>query len=241
MPPLHTVLVNHGDGLEAWMEGLREVLKAEALAIGNGGSRIDVLVGATAGVRSALEANSINQTSIAALESTVKAEGGLNGGTASFKLISGDEEAAMELVAARHCLLGSSKEGAALVASSEGKGRGGVGLLSSGGASSQVAFVQKNGKDVRTISLPTHIKKANAACLEKGVAPGIAEYRSYLASLVADLKATECFVGKLKGTFVCIEVLSRVTAIADTHKCAKAKYKHLGDTASNSLFVLIGR
>jgi len=207
MPPLHTVLTQEDHEVAKWVSALREVLEAEAIVAECGGEAVDVLVGATAGVRSALdEAKTVNPASVGALRSALEASGGLHGGRASFKLLTGEEEAALELVAARHCLEGSSDAGAALVAASECGGRGGVGLLSSGGASSQLAFTERGGQTVRALSLPTHIKKYNKACLEKGVKQGLAEYEEHLASLVSQLKATECFVGKLKGTFVAIEM-----------------------------------
>ena len=216
MPPLHSVLTATDGDVEAWVDALREVLQAEAFAGECAAESIDVLVGATAGVRSALEeSKTVRLEDVSALAAIICSRGGLNGGTAKFQLLSGQDEAALELVSARHCLEGSSDEGAALVAASEVVGKGGVGLLSSGGASSQVAFVGKDGKSVRALSLPTHIKKGNSMCLEKGAVRGITEYESYLESLVADLKATECFVGKLKGTFVAIEVPMCGCALAE--------------------------
>ena len=208
MPPLHSLLASGGD-VAGWVEALREVLEAEAkLGDQRGGTdrKINVLVGATAGVRSAIEAETVTEASLATAAAAIRAAGGLNGGSASFRLLSGDEEAAMELAAARHCLFGSSDEGKALVTRSEQPGRGGVGLLSSGGASSQLAFVEKDQATVRTMSLPTHVKKGNSLCLEKGVVAGLREYQAQLAALVDELREAECFVGKLKGTFVSIEM-----------------------------------
>jgi len=66
--------------------------------------------------------------------------------------------------------------------------------------------VEKDGRSVRALSLPTRIKRGNARCLEAGATAGIAEVETSLAALMAELKATECFAGKLKGTFVAIEV-----------------------------------
>jgi len=188
LPPLHSTLASgHAD---EWLARLQVAVEAEAAVdaglnssasgydtnnvSGSGDAGgvncVDVFVGATAGVRSAVEADAGLKHAVAALAAAVEARGGLGGGSAAFKLLSGEEEAALELAAARHCLLGATLrsrdyplgapawpaargvnwgnvqgldgdlDGAALVALAERPRAGGVGLLSSGGESSQVSI-----------------------------------------------------------------------------------------------------
>ena len=88
-------------------------------------------------------------------------------------VLRGEEEAALELRAARYCLAASLGDDAPDPRT--------VGLLSSGGASSQLAFPKKRtglyaGDEVETRSLATRIKEGNSRCVQDGLADGLKHY-----------------------------------------------------------------
>jgi hypothetical protein len=126
------------------------------------------------------------------------------GSKASFSLVSSVDEAALEHSSVEYCM--QKMRGGTLGDEGEGSNRG-VGLLSSGGMSSQVVWSVVSG-GVRSLSLATKLKEGNARCLAEGHRAGLAAYGLFLEGVVG--KAAEDTGTPLEGTFVVIEMLGGV-------------------------------
>ena len=232
LAPLADVLVAGGDEPERWLSALLALLEDDASASQQQQQQQQqqqeqervVYIGATAGIRSAITEGTITEERLAQFEALVRRA---LGERASFAIVSGEDEAALELRAVEYCVRGAAGGGSALLGSGGAGGGGGgggggrVGLMSSGGMSSQVVFPLggSGGGSVCALSLPTKLKKeGNLRCLEGGAAQGLAAYTEYLERVVAaaaiDAAAAAAGAGdsggKLQGTFVLIEVLGSV-------------------------------
>jgi hypothetical protein len=123
MPPLHRVLVQSVEQQTEWLELLDSVTDTEA----------SILIGATGGVRDALATGAIQQQQVTDFRELVQSR---YGGRASFVVCSGTEEARAELEGTRYCVLASPF--AAELGLTGQPAAHSVGLLSSGGMSSQL-------------------------------------------------------------------------------------------------------
>ena len=135
-----------------FLEGLMEVIKEMNLDSASGG--VDVFIGATAGVRSALDDGTVRPCEIDRFTETVKKffRHPFHG---RFEVISGEQEALMEMVSVEHAVnaLGLVEAGSPL------------GLISSGGMSSQVVFTQQTTGDLKALSIATSLKVRRARWL----------------------------------------------------------------------------
>ena len=141
-------------------------------------SSAPLVVGCTAGVRAHIADGTISTARIdrfrELLRETVPPTYGV-----TFDVVSGEREASYELAAARYCVEHGCPEVVAC-------GRPVVGLLSSGGMSSQIVLPNASGGGVAILSLDTALKKeGNAKVLELGPAAGLEHYASYLRGTIA--------------------------------------------------------
>eukprot|EP00937_MAST-01D_sp_MAST-1D-sp2_P006519 g6519.t1 len=235
LPPLADVLVAGGDEPARWLSSLAAVVDGDSKEAGSGAGAARarasgvacppqqlVYIGATAGLRNALQKGVVTHRQLAEFEELAR---GALGERARFAVVSGETEAAMELRAVEYCARRSGALG------DDGGGTP-LGLMSSGGMSSQLVFspprlARDSGSDgggggTRALSLPTSLKQeGNRRCLQEGLEPGLAAYDSYLHGIVASASArlgsaaggqrepTGAGAG-LRGTFVMIEVLGSV-------------------------------
>jgi len=147
-----------------------------------------VYIGATAGLRDALSSGATAQSSVDVFEAALAESSAID---ATFHLLTGEEEAKFEHFSAAYC------------ARICGFADGPVGLLSSGGMSSQLVHGD------RVVSIPTKIKCGNQLGLELGMEKGTNYYRSTVTSAIDKiLPTTQYFVGTDGDMFLAIEMLA---------------------------------
>ena len=242
LPPLADVLIAGGNEPERWLQSLAAALDASEEGVGSqrDGDEL-VYIGATAGLRSALADGALTEATLADFKALVHDTLGKN---ARFAVVSGEDEAALELRAVEYCVRASgaiqrdsakSEHGQSIdlrIHSGQNQdadygagdcalGLTRLGLISSGGMSSQLVFPLENrdgnSGGVRALSLPTALKKeGNRRCLQDGVERGLTAYGSYLDRVVASASVATAAgstadsgtgLGQLRGTFICIEML----------------------------------
>ena len=207
--PLNQVLES-GQG-SAWLDTLEDHLVHLAAHVEESATScaeadaVPVFIGATAGVRDAVSSGAISEAALKEFESAALAKGW------EFTIIAGEAEAGLELEAVRYCVLEGLPAGEKRAPAWATPGQ--IGMLSSGGMSSQLVYPLKasKGGGICTLSLETKLKaEGNKACLQHGVEHGLQHYARHLESIIGELGETECGLGKLKGTYVAIEILGDV-------------------------------
>ena len=206
-------------GAEAWVEALAVLVATER-------DDMRVVVGSTGGLRKAMDDGAVTEAQVAALERALAARFG--DGRARLEQLSGGAEAALELRAVRyvaaHALpLMRPQLGGAPVRIGEGE----VGVLSCGGMSSQVAFrptaagqKKKSQPQQQFLSLRTNLLGAMARARREGNLAGTlarSEDRLWASVAAAALglapsasSSSRSPVGKLRGTFVVIELAGSI-------------------------------
>ena len=199
------------DGAESWVADL-----ARLMAVERGDMRI--VVGATGGLRKAIDDGAVTEAHVAALERALATR---FGGRARLEQLSGGAEAALELRAVRyiaaHALpLMRPQLGGAPVRIGEAE----VGVLSCGGMSSQIAFRPAAGSSRQQfLSLRTNLLGSMARARREGLVSTLTRSEDRLWSSVAAAtlglapsgKSGSCApIGKLRGTFVVIELAGSI-------------------------------
>lgn len=205
-------------GAEAWVEALAALVATER-------EDMRVIVGSTGGLRKAMDDGAVTEAQVAALEYALAARFG--DGRARLEQLSGGAEAALELRAVRyvaaHALpLMRPQLGGAPVRIGDGE----VGVLSCGGMSSQVAFrpsaagTKKSQPQQQFLSLRTNLLGAMARARREGDLAGTlarSEDRLWASVAAAALglapsgdSSSRSPVGKLRGTFVVIELAGSI-------------------------------
>jgi hypothetical protein len=156
-------------------------------------SDTSVFIGATAGVRSALDDGTIRPVELDDFTSLASS----SSYNFSFALLSGEQEAKYEHASA----LSLCRSLDILTSSDEN-----LGLISSGGMSSQFVYPSAISKELISLSLPTNLKsQSNEKCLELGVKAGLASYAEHMATAaVSSVKSSDPIEPCL---FVLIEML----------------------------------
>jgi len=152
-------------------------------------------VGATGGLREAVESARVIQRDIEGFSGSVRER---LGDRATFQILTGEEEAYAELIATR--FVAKRKLGL-------GEGNAPVNFLSCGGMTSQIGY----GAETKFLSFTTNVKGGNTWALDnrKDLRTALATYESRVA------KAMEAAGDlKLQGLFVGIEMLGFVGEIA---------------------------
>lgn len=168
-----------------------------------------VVLGATGGMRDAMGCGSVTLAMLEAFALALAARTEL-GGLASFKLLTGAEEAVCEHAAVKYMAQKLSIDGASR-----------IGMFSSGGATSQVAYYPDAGAaGVQVFSLLTNIKEANSIMLERGVnGSGIDAVLEFLDQRF-EREVSRCGMpGQMHGTFGAIELLGMVGEEAGIAHC----------------------
>ena len=207
VPPLDEVLsTTKSAGMHAFIRTMRDELE--------GGRRVPssapLVVGCTAGVRSALAAGRITPQRMAEFSDLVRALAQPRGSdpaccsSAAVEVIDGEREAALERHAAVYC----ARRGCPAVAERGSAIIQRIGLLSSGGMSSQLVLPRVSSSPL-ILSLDTKLKReGNAAVLAHG-ASGVDRYAAFLrdvalvplaAAVAAAVPAASPSCRELEGT-----------------------------------------
>ena len=158
-----------------------------------------VMIGCTAGVRDALRARQITQEQVDGFQVHLRERFGERAG---FHVLEGEQEGLLELGAARYCLTQVLPPGSEI-------DPGEVGVISSGGASSQIVYPKPDGGRPTALSLETKLKdEGNMRLLSVGVQYGLKMYDSHLDGVVANVALGHSV--PLRGNFVAIEILAHV-------------------------------
>jgi len=199
------------DQHELWCDKLAEVLKQEK-------QMPRVIVGTTGGLRKAVAQGVVNEAQIQTFAETLARR---FGGQARLAQLSGEEEAEFELTAVRY--IASRALGNFRPSFGGGIQRVGdeVGVLSCGGASSQIAYhpselqrdkaTSTSPKVSKFLSLNTNLLDAIATARKFGQGSWKGDAFAYTEDLmwkhIAEAGAT---LGKLRGTFVVIELAGSI-------------------------------
>lgn len=209
----------------AWVAALKTSIEDMGLA------NAPILIGATAGVRDALANGSLSVEEVEAFRGLLKRELV----RASFEILSGEEEAILEARSCRFCAKRT------FLARGD---HGGLGMLSSGGMSSQVVVPTAGGRDA-VLSLETRLKsEGNRRMLEDGVEAGLASYGAYLDhEVLPKLESALAIEGAGRGgavgaegdgppiTFVAIEILGGIGEKAGFAQTLVSRECMRGDTS----------
>lgn len=193
------------DQHQDWVKKLAELVKDED-------PHMKIVIGTTGGLRKAIGEGKVQLTQVKAFEAALEAE---FNGRARLEQLTGSEEAELELIAvqyiARHALPGLRP-----VFGGGTKYNEDVGVLSSGGASSQVAyFPHQPDEDAASnkpihpkfLSLNTNLLDAMEAARKNGRLSALAQTED---SLWKNIAAAGAPLGKLRGTFVVIELAGSI-------------------------------
>ena len=170
--------------------------------------KVSVLIGATAGLRSALDDGTVRPCEVSSFATSLSSFFPPSSiYEVTFELITGEGEAVYEHGSAVDAMRGLGVVG-------EG---GTVGLVSSGGMSSQLVYPaaassSSGGPPVSALSLPTSLKtEGNAKCLALGVREGLRSYEAFMAGCALDklnkAKGGEAIEDIEPCTFAVIEML----------------------------------
>ena len=164
-------------------------------SLNQAGAPVSVLVGATGGVRSLVDSGEVSDADLQAFSSHLRS---VCGDGASFCVLSGEDEAGSELVAARllfHQVM-------------QAEGVNNFGLVSGGGMSCQFAWVDADGADqIKCVRLNTFA--ANEILTTKGLEDGSPEVEANFAAVMAEA----ALPGPLSGVFVASAVQHTVAVV----------------------------
>lgn len=184
--------LSKGEHLE-WVSKLKEVLVEDSATI------TGVIIGATGGLRKALREGIVSAPQLSRFRQVLKA----NVPDALLVQLSGEEEAKFELMAVRY-LAQYALPGNVPRLTGGRKGIGRVGVLSSGGSSSQVCYTDGDSGEDRYMSLDTNLIGAIAKARENG--GNLRFYENYMWKLILDNAPRK----KINGTFLVIELAGSI-------------------------------
>ena len=189
LPAIHKVLPDPAAS-KSWLSDLGGLLTTVGCK--------KVFIGATAGVRDSIANGSVAEEDVDRFRSMLPS---LNF-SAELSILSGEEEAEYEFISAKYCaeLCGFCTKD------------DDVGLLSSGGMSSQVAW-----KTV-TMSLPTAVKSGNAMGLKFGMEDAVEKYRVQVTTSILDSGIGTDFGGD-ETIWLAIEMLAAAGEAAGIGGC----------------------
>ena len=164
---LDKVLGENTEVQQKWIQQLKEIVNGLKPYI----KKPSVMVGATAGVRESLNAGKINMQDIIEFSNLLDSLD-LPFQT-TVRVLSGVDEAKYEYASAIYCMKQCGYAASGMK----------IGLLSSGGMSSQVCL------DDLTVSIDTEVKRGNSMGLEMGMEKAVMEFQARVTSAV-DAKLT---------------------------------------------------
>jgi len=196
MDPIHVVI---GDGAASTSKFLDQL----ATSIdGTGAKPISVIFGVTGGLREALRLKKTTIDHVHAFEKALSEHDSFKGGVGVFKMLSGEDEAHFEHKAvnymAKQVMPDLSQP---------------VGLISSGGTSSQVVYFDAStgllpSTETKQLSILTNFKQQQLKLLEVGVDEGLKSLDKFLEDLID--RTLPHLVGQLRGIFCCIETVGQI-------------------------------
>lgn len=201
LDPIHLVIPGGADKIKAFLDQLSKELDDQ------GKRPVSVLLGACGGVRDAIEAGKITSDMLTEFQKALNSHEGL-GCRGELKVLTGEDEAQAEHKAVQYM----AKQVLPSLAQP-------VGLISSGGTSSQIVYFPDQSDDgaVKQFSLHTNFKQQQLKIIEVGVEEGLKSLDNYLEELLN----TNCptLLGQLQGIFCCIETMGQIGEITEVgHK-----------------------
>mmetsp|Transcript_36451 Transcript_36451/g.76519 ORF Transcript_36451/g.76519 Transcript_36451/m.76519 type:complete len:355 (+) Transcript_36451:93-1157(+) len=194
IPALHTIMHCPEKSTE-WLQQLIDIVKevdSEAT---------QVLLGATGGVRDLISSGEITAKEVERFQELLATTPELPF-KVHFLILSGDDEAKYEFVSAEYCANQCGFADAQEQETTKTASYGNLGLLSSGGMSSQI-FVKG-----KSLCLPTEVKKGNKMGLKHGMEKGKATFHEHAKEAI-ELKLPKNFGGE-NVLYLAIESLAGV-------------------------------